>query len=80
MLLKWAVQGNNNDKSELIATKVEQPTDADFEAPAGSTETTVPGSTDTTEGDSSTPTTACTPLTLPGNATVPGLTLPCAPA
>ena len=81
VLLKWAVQGNDNDKSELIATKVEQPTDADFEPPAGATtETTEPGSTDTTEGDGSTPTTACTPMTIPGNVTVPGLTLPCATA
>jgi hypothetical protein len=81
VLLKWAVQGNDNDKSELIATKVEQPTDADFEAPAGSIETTVPDSTDSTDttgGDGSTPTTACTPVTLPGGGTIPGV--PCMPA
>jgi hypothetical protein len=77
VLLKWAVQGNNDDKTELIATKVEEPTDADFEAPAGSTATTEPGSTDTSGDDGSTPTTACTPMTLPGNVTVPGITLPC---
>jgi hypothetical protein len=78
VVLKWQVQGGNQ-ATGIIATKVEQPTAADFEAPAGSTETTVPDSSDTTGGDSSTPTTACTPLTLANNITVPGLTLPCAP-
>jgi hypothetical protein len=80
VVLKWQVQGGNR-AAGVIATKVEQPTDADFEAPAGSIATTVPDSTDSTDttgGDGSTPTTACTPVTLPGGGTIPGL--PCMPA
>jgi hypothetical protein len=76
VLLKWEVQGGNR-AAGIIATNVEQPSASDFEAPAGSTATTESGSTDTTAGDGETPTTACTPMTLAGNITVPGITLPC---
>jgi len=78
VVLKWEVQGGKQ-AAGIIATKVEQPTAADFEVPAGATTaTTELGSTDTTEGDSSTPTTTCTPLTIPGGGTIPGV--PCMPS
>ncbi len=77
VVLKWQVQGGSQ-AAGIIATKVEQPTDADFEPPTGATtETTEPGSTDTSGGNGSTPTTSCTPVTLQGGVTIPGL--PCVP-
>jgi hypothetical protein len=79
VLLKWEVQGGSQ-AAGIIATSVEQPGASDFEAPAGSTATTESGSTDTTARDRETPTTACTPMTLAGNITVPGVTLPCVPS
>jgi hypothetical protein len=74
VVLKWQVQGGNR-AAGIIATKVEQPTAADFEAPT-TTQTTEPGSTDSTDttgADGSTPTTACSPITLPAVARFPGL-------
>jgi len=86
-LLKWVVVGVNNDKSGIIATKVDQPQDSDFETPtttttseqptdttADTSETTTP---DTSSGGSGT-TAPCNEETLPDGITLPsGITLPC---
>jgi outer membrane lipoprotein-sorting protein len=41
ILLKWEVKGGG-EKSSLLATKVEEPSDSDFEPPAGATVETMP--------------------------------------
>jgi hypothetical protein len=82
VLLKWVIVGTSEDKSGLVATAVTQPTDADFQPPAGATSETTPttASSGSGSGSGGTATTTCitTPpgITLPAGVNVPGYCTP----